>query len=358
MEIMNYPHELLTVLIEPITNPMGSIGYLEHISGTVRGFIIYFPIAGIFDEEQQRYCHLEYVRGAIVTDNERPDDEVILLKESKKLYSVYFALKYVTSQKCFLIENNNLSGKFKKFYEQMENNIGHLCSMIGINSHKIFYESEEEISNNIEKSQMSYVRFMSNRDITPSQDIQQQTQTQTQTSSNETTSNSAQNTTITVNKSLWDYPGFKNEAPLQPSPWEAFASHIESEEDGGFCKGQWDGHFNKNLIGTYACGIVPGNGNRQKIEDIIKENIIDNNNPLYTLFMNLLKAKNSRERIKFVKDYLDEKNQTYDDPSFLVVATNQRQSFFKYVIFPYIQQTMLFKRNINKKKTIITANPN
>ena len=159
-----------------------------------------------------------------------------------------------------------------------------------------------------------------------------------------------------VQTTYWDYPGFECTYILKPSPFEFFASNKDSAENWGYCRGQWDGHFNERMIHPTSnpYGIVEGSGNRDKIREILCENLVERDTPLYQLFLQLLQSSTSKERILLVKKYLDDQNKTYNDESFWIQDESGgepiKQSFPKAVIVPLIQQTSLYIHNKNKKR--------
>jgi len=157
------------------------------------------------------------------------------------------------------------------------------------------------------------------------------------------------NEALCENKTLWDYPGYSSCYLIEPSPWRSFGSHLDDE---GYCQGQWDGYFSKRaLIEGIPCGIIPGNGNKDKIEEILRFRIVKEGDELYGFLLKLLQASNSYERIKVVKKYLEEKGMEYDDERFSKIENGRivKSSFFKSVIFPLIQKTPGYLRNQNKR---------
>jgi hypothetical protein len=153
---------------------------------------------------------------------------------------------------------------------------------------------------------------------------------------------------------MWDHHGYHNDPP-KPSPYDAFASHLDSEENGGYCRGQWDGHLNEKTIAQgIPYGIVDTHGNRDKIQDILSSKIVTKEDELYGLFVNLLNSTNSRERIQYVKEYLDERNLKYNDESFWITEEGKapvKQTFFKAVILPLVHQTPQYQYYLKKKNS-------
>ncbi len=298
------PPSRMAILHEPI---------VSFDNNNIYGLSIYFPTYGHLNAINGSFIHLNYELYCIFVFQDIERNNEIENKIRKKFSSFFF--------------NPNVEA-----YDTY--NIDELF----LNRFLSFVEEEKKSFENVHKKETLQIILKNdffNKD-------------------NETTTNNVNTTTEEDNKpkiTIWDYPGFENDC-LEPSPWRAFASHTDTVENGGFCMGQWDGFYSKIALenGT-PYGIIPGNGNKKKFEDLLKHNIITNSHPLYEFIQNLLNAGNSYERINVLKNYLESIGKKYDDESYCVKEENGteiKKSFFSVEIFPLF----LKLRSINNRRPV------
>ena len=299
------------------------------------GLVVYFPFAGMIESKSQGMIQLEYVRSVVFTASENQDAETYVLEKSLPRFSNYYPVKYVVDVVHFDIRHSDTSAILSKFQFELYNLLPHIRHTLKTKKEKIYF------------CEMESIPSLQTSILSPEEPTLVKTPPIVENKIEES-----------VNvlpplapppppkvKTLWDYHGYLG-TPPKPSPWDAFASHLDSEENGGYCRGQWDGHLNEKAITKgVPYGIVDSNGNRDKIEDILSCKLLSTDDPLHILFRDLLNANNSHDRIRIVKNYLDERNIKYNDESFWIKEDGKpiiKQTFFKAVITPLVHKTPKF----------------
>jgi hypothetical protein len=312
------------------------------------GFVGYFPISGMMETKSSALIQIEYVRSIVVSNMDHPQHEAIILERSLSRFSSYFPVKYVVNTVKFDIQESNSAAILSKFRFELFHMIPHMRHTLKIEKEKIHFCNLDLLSPS------TFVPPIE----TFTEDITSQMKEiiENEVKIADTIHPIAPLAPPPPPKvpTLWDYHGFENNPP-KPSPYEAFASHLDSEENGGYCRGQWDGHLNEKTIAQgVPYGIVDTHGNREKIQDILSCKLVTKENPLYELFVNLLNAKNSHERVQFVKSYLDDRNLKYNDETFWIQEEGKptvKQTFFKSVILKLVHQTPQYQYYLKKKNS-------
>lgn len=352
-----YPVERLHLFVEPV-----------YQNENVVGFVAYFPFSGMMETKSQAMIQLEYIRTVVITNSLNVESENYVLEKTMSRFSNYFPVKYVVDISHFDIrQSESASMVLSKFQFELLNLLPHIRDTLKTKKEKILFCEMDSIPS-LQTSLLQSKEIiqdeskMDEKVILSSQGAN--------TISNIETHIISQGTNIVLPveshvlpplapppppkiQTIWTYQGYLGN-PQKPSPWDAFASHLESEKDGGYCRGQWDGHLNEKAITLgVPYGIVHTNGNRDKIQDILSCKLLSSENPLFTLFNQLLEANNSHERIQLVKDYLDEQGLKYNDESFWIQQEGKpivKQTFFKAVITPLVHKTPKFQYYLKKKK--------
>ncbi len=325
------------------------------VNDALIGFVGYFPMRGMLESKSGSFIKIEYLRSIVVTDADQPDHEAMILERSLAGFSTYFPVKYVVDTVNFDILESNLTPIFSKFHFELFHMIPHMKHTLKIQKEKIHFCDIESLPSLLHPTFHSVP--ITHLDHEPSPIIEKIIQEEVKIAEMKETIHSlpplAPPPPPKV-KTMWDYHGYET-TPPKPTPWEAFGSHLESEEDGGYCRGQWDGHLNEKTIAQgIPYGIVDTHGNRDKIQDILSCKLVTKENPLYGLFVDLLNANNSIERVQCVKKYLDDRNLTYNDESFWIKAEGKppvKRTFFKAVILPLTHQTPQFLHYMKKKES-------
>lgn len=337
-----YPTKRLSILVEPFFEDEEMIG-----------FVCYFPIRGSMESKSSAFIEIEYIRAVLITDSVSNTYEEIIMQKSLNRFSTFFPVKYVVNKVEFDIRLVDPTPILSKFQFELHHLLPHIRHSLKIEKEKIhFCELESLPPLNTHLLQPVPITHLHDE---PTEVIEKILQDEVKIAE------AHEEVHILAPlapppppkvKTIWDYHGFENNPP-KPSPWEAFASHLESEEDGGYCRGQWDGHLNEKTIANgVPYGIVDTNGNRDKIQDILSCKLVTKENPLYQLFVDLLKAKNSHERVQLVKIYLEERDLKYNDESFWIKEEGKppvKQTFFKAVILRLVHQTPQFQHYLKKK---------
>jgi hypothetical protein len=333
----SYPIQRLNLLMEPFCEGDECIG-----------FVGYFPIRGMMEVKSGALIQIKYYRSIIVSDVDYPENEAIILEKSLPYFSSYFPVKYVVNNVVFDIKYSNPTPILSKFRFELFHMIPHMRHTLKIEKEKIHFCNLDLLSPS------TFVPPIE----TFTEDITSQMKEiiEDEVKIAEAIHKIAPLAPPPPPKvpTLWDYHGFENNPP-KPSPYEAFASHLDSNEDGGYCRGQWDGHLNEKTISQgVPYGIVDTHGNREKIQDILSCKLVTKENPLYQLFVDLLNAKNSHERVQFVKSYLDDRNLKYNDETFWIQEEGKptvKQTFFKSVILKLVHQTPQYQYYLKKKNS-------
>lgn len=313
------------------------------------GFVGYFPIRGMLESKSGALIQIEYLRSIVVSDMDHPEHEALILERSLSRFSSYFPVKYVVDTVNFDMRDSNSTAILSKFRFELFHMIPHMRHTLKIEKEKIHFCDLDLLSPTTLVAPVE--TFM--EDVSPPIKEIIENEVKIAEATNEIHSVPAPPPPPKV-PTLWDYHGFENNPP-KPSPYEAFASHMDSEEDGGYCRGQWDGHLNEKTIAQgIPYGIVNTHGNREKIQDILSSKLVTKENPLYQLFVDLLNATNSHERVQCVKSYLDERNLKYNDESFWIQEEGKppvKQTFFKAVILKLVHQTPQYQYYLKKKNS-------
>ncbi len=288
------------------------------------GFVIYYPVSGIIHKKNQMFLQLNFQRVYTIFDASKPEDEEYLKENSLQSFTHFYHHQYVTELEYFQLEKTKHSDILWRFHYEFNKAIVFMKNILKIEDEKIIEFSMEDsivpmnpfILNEVKKEEVK-----------------------------ETKEEEEEEKKVSIVIDIWNYPGYDGTI-IEPSPWKAFASHLDSPLLGGYCKGQFDGHFNQKAFEKgVPYGIVKGNGNRDKFRDLIYFKIVTEENEIYPLLVKLLQSSNSFERIHHVKSYLDSIGKTYDDESFWIKEEGKKtikQSFFKAVLSPLIQKTPLF----------------
>lgn len=287
--------------------------------GTCIGFVIYYPISGIIHKKNNMFVQLNFQRVYTIFDESKPENEEYLKENSLSSFSNFYHQPYVTDMEYFQLDKSEHSDIFWRFHYEFNKSIVFMKNILKIENEKIVDFSTDESS------------------IIPLNPLIPQ--------KNELKEEEVKVEETPFKIDIWNYPGYDGTI-IEPSPWKAFASHLDSPLLGGYCKGQFDGHFNQKAFDKgVPYGIVKGNGNRDKFRDLIYFKIVTEEDEIYPLLVKLLQSANSFERIEHVKSYLESIGKTYDDESFWIKQEGKKtikQSFFKAVLSPLIQKTPLF----------------
>lgn len=341
----SYPIQRLTLFMEPFCEKDECIG-----------FVGYIPMSGIMESKSSALIQIEYLRSIVVSDANHPEYETMILEGSLSRFSSYFPVKYVVNTVKFDIRDSNYAAILSKFRFELFHMIPHMRHTLKIEKEKVHFCDVNILSHSTIVSPVD--TFTDDVVVSPQMKEIIEDEVKIAETNNEIHSipplAPPSPPVPPKTPTIWDYHGFENN-PTKPSPYEAFASHLDSEEDGGYCRGQWDGHLNEKTISQgIPYGIVNTHGNREKIQDILSCKLVTKENPLYQLFVDLLNAKNSHERIQYLKSYLDEKNLKYNDESFWIQEEGKapvKQTFFKAVILNLVHQTPQFQYYLKKKNS-------
>jgi hypothetical protein len=332
----SYPIQRLTLFMEPFCEKDECIG-----------FVGYFPIRGMMESKSSALIQIEYLRSIVISDMDHPEHEAIILERSLSRFSSYFPVKYVVNTVKFDIQESNSAAILSKFRFELFHMIPHMRHTLKVEKEKIHFCDLDLLSPSTLVAPVE-----TSEDLSPQMKEIIEDEVKIAESIHKIAPLAPPPPPKVV--TLWSYHGFANDPP-KPSPYEAFASHLDSNEDGGYCRGQWDGHLNEKTIAQgVPYGIVDTHGNREKIQDILSCKLVTKENPLYELFVNLLNAKNSHERVQFVKSYLDERNLKYNDESFWIQEEGKptvKQTFFKAVILNLVHQTPQYQYYLKKKNS-------
>ncbi len=288
----------------------------------ILGIAIYYPIEGVIEERTQQIIQLKYKYIASFVDFNKKKNIELINNIVYKTYIMSLPVRYVFEQKKIILTDGEYTNKL---HVDLFNQILNLRNELKIEKEYIhFFEDSnyEDIKLNI----------IMNNVITNENKSKEEEESLNQILKNKT----------------FDYPGYLNELN-GANPWKVFSSHLESSEDGGLVRGQFDGHFDrKALERNIPYGIVDGNGNRQKFKDIIRKGIIKPEDDIYDFVKNILLARNTYERMEILDLYLNKIGKKYDDESFTIEIENgikKKQSFFTHTIAPLFKKLYQIQQN-------------
>ncbi len=316
---LNFPAEFLFFQKELILNPENN---------ELLGYAIFYPVEGILEERTQQIIQLKFNLYCLIVDSKKKENIEEIKKKVFNTYLMSLPVRYILSQKKISFNDEKYTNKL---HVDLYNQLG--------------------IFRNSLNTELEYVHFFENlnfENVILQMNLSISNQSLNHSSQSNETPEEKLNKIIKNSDSIFEYPGYHDDAN-GASPWKAFASHLESSTDGGLAKGQFDGHFDrKALERNVPYGIVNGNGNRQKLKDIIRFGILKPDNEIYEFVQNILLAKNSKERIDILEAYLTKINKKYDDISYAIDLGEgklKRQTFFTHSIVPLFKQLYQIQQN-------------
>ncbi len=272
------------------------------------GYAIYYPVSGIIEENTKQIIQLNFELMGCIVELCKEEDIEFIKNNSYKNFTTSLPVRQIIKQSKFIINKN-------VHYPRLH---------IEVYSHLMNFKNIL----NIEKEEL---RFFSNSNSNSYSNNHQEDNDKESESSFIADDDSEE----------FNYPGYDGEAE-GPNPWKVFGSHLETPKNGGFAKGQFDGHFNRSaIVRGVPNGIVDGNGNRQKFKDLIKKGVVKPGDKHYDFIQNILKSKNSFERIEVLKEYLKEIGKKYDDESYNIKLDDnnvKKMTFFTSEFTPLIKE--------------------
>ncbi len=290
----------------------------------ILGFAIYYPVEGIIEERTGQIIQLKFKFVASFVDINKKNNIELIENVVYKTFITSLPVRYIFEQKKFILNDVDY---INKLHVDLYTQIVNLKNELNIEKEFIsFYEN-----NNFEDVKINIILNNLNNEKDSNKEEQ-----------------NINNLNQVLKDSLFEYPGYLNELN-GANPWKVFSSHLESPEDGGLVRGQFDGHFDrKALERNIPYGIVNGNGNRQKFKDLIKKGVVKPEDDIYDFVKNILLAKNSFERMEILELYLNKIGKKYDDESFAIDIGNgikKKQSFFTNTISPLFKKLYQLQQN-------------